>query len=238
MQLDPSPPLDLPLEVMSPRLSPHTGPPLAPDNIRATPISPCMANITWTTPRTNTTTATTDTYIFEIQLRENGVLQQWVELGRSRSPPLQVLIPSRGLNTLYKLRGRAYISSLGNGTNSAIYGPFFSYQDSDFPTVLEGEGHPLRSDAVRLSWRVEGSTCFMFDAVSVSCGSIVASEGEGNSRLVTGLEPDTRYNCRVYGAVTENNTLVDDPRIWRVAAFTIRVSTPPRGTLCVYGLKD
>ena len=209
-------------------------PHLPPNDISATPISPCMASITWTTPPTSRTAATADTYIFEIQLMENGIVEQWVPLGRSPSPPLQVHIPSRGLNTFYNLRGHGYNSSVGNGTFSVMYGPFVSYPDNDIPMVSVA-GYAAGPDSIRVSWSVEISTCFMFKATLISCGTLVASEDEEMSGLVTGLQPDTEYTCSVHGVWSESSQLLDTPDPWISEAIVVtgRANTHSRGAYVV-----
>lgn len=197
---------------------------MPPEDIQVTPISPCMANISWTTPPINSTTATAEMYVLEIQLINNGSAEEWVELGRSPSPPLQVPIPSRGLNTTYNLRGRGD-NPLGSGANSVTYGPFLSYQDSDLPVLMDVAGRSVGSDTIRVSWTVDGSICFVFGEVSVSCGSVVASESEGSSGLVTGLVPDTAYNCSVSGVLTE----MMNGMIREVVMVTVRANTLPKG---------
>ena len=200
--------------------------PLPPNNIRATPISQCMTSITWTTPPTSITTATADTYIFEIQLLENGLPEQWIELGRSPSPLLQVLIPSRGLNTTYNLRGHGYNGSVGNGAYSVAYGPYYiSYA---LPTIT-GHTARLNNDTVRVTWSVENITCFMFDEVSINCGEDIEEdiEDEEMSLLVTGLDPDTEYNCYLSGVVTEASQVA---RKREVVVVTVTI---PRAGMCI-----
>ena len=51
------------------------------------------------------------------------------------------------------------------------------------------------------------------------------------SGLVTGLESDTEYICRVSGVWTEMVTeMVGDPRIREMAMVTVRANTLSRGT--------
>ena len=198
--------------------------PLPPNNITATPISQCMTSITWTTPPTSATTTTVDTYIFEIQLLENGLPEQWVALGRSPSPPLQVLIPFRGLNAVYNLRGHGYNGSVGNGAYSVAYGPYISYA---LPTIT-GHTARLNNDTVRVTWSVENIMCFMFNEVSINCGEDIKDiEDEEMSLLVTGLDPDTEYTCYLAGVVTEASQVA---RIREVVVVNVTI---PRAGMCV-----
>jgi hypothetical protein len=202
-------------------------PPPPPVNISlAAPISPCAVNIIWDTPPMNDSQASADTYILEIQLMSNGSAEEWVELVRSLSPPMQVDIPSRGLDTMYNLRGRGYNTKLGGGPNSVVYGPFVSYQDGEFPDV-QVAGRPVGSDRIRVSWTVQSSPCYVLEDVGISCNSMmVPLEGNGTSQLVSRLEPDTEYNCTVSGVFTENGEL---RRIREMASFVGVTNTLPSG---------
>ena len=113
---------------------------------------------------------------------------------------------------------------MGNGAYSVMHGPFVSYPEGDLPVVTVA-AHPAGPDAIRVSWSLGNSTCFVLDSISVSCGSLTASEGEGNSRLVTGLLPDTEYSCSVSGVLTEKNKFMADTSIEVMAEVTIRAIT-------------
>ena len=102
-----------------------------------------------------------------------------------------------------------------------MYGPFVSYPDNDLPLVTVA-GHSVGREAIRVSWSIENSTCYMFDSISVSCGSVVASDGAGNSRRVTGLEPNTEYDCSVSGVWTENSKLMVGTNIEVTTVVTVR----------------
>lgn len=55
-----------------------------------------------------------------------------------------------------------------------------SYPFDDLPVVTDVAGHPIEPDTINVSWTISGSfDCYAFDEVSVNCGSIMASEGEG-----------------------------------------------------------
>ena len=146
-------------------------------------------------------------------------------LGRSPSPPLQVLIPSRGLNTAYNLRGHGYNGSVGNGAYSVAYGPY--YTSYALPTIT---GHTARLyyDTVRVTWSVENFTCFMFDEVSMNCGEDIEDiEDEEMSLLVTGLDPDTEYTCYLSGVVTEAS------QVARIREMVVVTVTIPRAGMCI-----
>lgn len=133
-------------------------------------------------------TAVIDMYILEIQLMNNGSLEEWIELGRSSSPPLQAIIPSRGLNSIYNLRGRWYNSSINDRALSIAYGPFVSYSVKDPPMVTDVAGHPVKPDTINVSWTMRGLTdCYNIVELSVNCGSIMVSGGEGTGQLITFL---------------------------------------------------
>lgn len=115
------------------------------------------------------------------------------------------------------------------------YGAFVSYQDDDFPAIMDVTGRPVGSNSIFVSWTVESSMCYMLEDISVSCSSVVvtsevvvASEGGGMSRLVTGLLADTEYSCGVSGVLTEAGQL-EAPRIREPVAVTVSTNTLPGG---------
>ena len=115
-----------------------------------------------------------------------------------------------------------------------MYGPFVSYPDNDIP-IVSVAGYAAGPDSIRVSWSVEISTCFMFEATLISCGTLVAREDEEMSGLVTGLQPDTEYTCSVHGVWSESSQLLDTPDPWISEAIVVtgRANTHSRGTYIV-----
>lgn len=178
------------------------------------PASPCTVSIVWTTSAPNGT-VDADLFVFEVQFVVGATTEQWVELGRGSSSPLQLPVPFRGVNTTYSVRGRGY-----NGTTEPECGPpstpsqtLVGYQVTSFPVIENVLGRPAGPNSINVSWSFSATSCYMYTNFTVSCeqelggnGSspVVTSTGGGVTleRVVVGLVSDTIYNCRVHGRFT------------------------------------
>ena len=192
--------------------------PLPPADLQAAPTSDCTVSIMWTTPPTQEDTASADFYIFEIQYIVIGIPGGWAGLGKSSESPFELMVPSRGVNTTYLVRGRGFnTSSVTQGANSNAVGPYISYQDADSSEISDVSGRPVGSGSISVSWSIVGSMCYEYTNVSISCllindstPVVVSVDGEGVANMqrggvvtVSGLMADSRYDCHVLGRFSE-----------------------------------
>ena len=209
-----------------------SGAPLSPVNITATPTSPCTAVLTWTIPQDSTHRAVVDTVLFEIRyITEENEAGPWAELARQHgnpvTPPLEVTIPSAGVNTTYELRGQSSNFNTGGSVRSDPYGHFVAYPEGEgpVPEVVGVSAGPQGPSSVMVSWGVTESACYAYMSFSASCASEeernesvsvqVSGGSDGGVRdlTVSELVSNSRYSCRVFGSYSEVESVGGERRI-------------------------
>jgi len=200
-----------------------------------------MVMLSWAVNTSNLNVGAEE-FIFEIQYLISSRFSQWEEFVRGFSPVSQVVY-ARGIDTVFRIRGRGYNSTTGRGDPSEPSERLFAYtSDSVFPLINSITGHPSGTNTLGVSWTVGESECYAYSNFSVVCEEESAenvsvpatktAEGLDREVLFAELLPDTIYDCLVHGTISEKveeggMTVRED-----AVSESLRTFTLPEGESC------